>query len=232
MAAESHVFPVAPPPDRSRSGGILRWAERCLLAVGLAALGYCVVVMGGTALYQARESSQLDEILRGSPSTQQATAMSRTPAGNRTVLGRIEIPSLGVSTIVRDGEDASTLRLAVGHIAGTAFPGREGNVGLAGHRDTFFRRLADIRPGDLIRLVTTEHTFLYRVEKTQVVEPRDVWVLDPTPEQALTLVTCFPFSFIGTAPQRFIVRATRVMSDQPLARARTRAVQSTTARLR
>jgi sortase A len=231
MAAESHVFPVAPPPERSRSSGMLRWAERCLLAVGLAALGYCVVVMGGAALYQAQESSELDEILRGSPSTQQASAMSRAP-GNRRVLGRIEIPSLGVSTIVRDGEDASTLRLAVGHIAGTAFPGHEGNVGLAGHRDTFFRRLADIKAGDLIRLVTTEHTFLYRVEKTQVVEPRDVWVLDPTPEQALTLVTCFPFSFIGTAPQRFIVRASRVMSDQPLAQARTRAAQTTAARLR
>ncbi len=214
MAAESHVFPLAPPPDHPRSRGYLRWTERGLLGVGLAALGYCAAVMGGAAFYQAQESRQLDEILRGAPSTATAAATARPAAGQRRVLGRIEIPSLGVSTIVRDGEDARTLQLAVGHIAGTALPGDEGNVGLAGHRDTFFRRLADIKPGDLIRLVTTEHTFIYRVEKTQVVEPRDIWVLDPTPEQALTLVTCFPFSFIGTAPQRFIVRAARVMSDQ------------------
>jgi len=212
MAAESHVFaPLRAQPDRSRSDAIFRWLERGLLVVALAAIGYCVGVMGGAALYQARESRQLDEILRGASSTTPAGAHVPAAAANRRVLGRIEIPSLGVSTMVRDGEDARTLQLAVGHIAGTALPGHDGNVGLAGHRDTFFRRLADIRPGDLIRLVTTQHTFVYRVEKTQVVEPGDVWVLDPTPEQALTLVTCFPFSYIGSAPQRFIVRASRVM---------------------
>jgi LPXTG-site transpeptidase (sortase) family protein len=129
------------------------------------------------------------------------------PAQPGRVVGRIEIPSLGVSTIIKDGEDAQTLRLAVGHIAGTAMPGGDGNVGLAGHRDTFFRRLRDVKAGDRIRLVTTDGVFTYLVERTRVVEPDDVSVLDQTPEPALTLVTCYPFTYIGAAPQRFIVQA-------------------------
>jgi sortase A len=95
----------------------------------------------------------------------------------------------------------------VGHIPGTALPGDSGNVGLAAHRDTFFRRLRDIRPDDEIVLTTPDGTFRYTVEGTKVVEPGDVWVLDPTEEPALTLVTCYPFTYVGSAPQRFIVRA-------------------------
>ena len=129
-------------------------------------------------------------------------------------MGRIEIPRLGVSTIVRAGSDARTLQLAVGHLPGTALPGETGNVGLAGHRDTFFRRLADIRADDEIRVVTPDGTFRYRVQRTNVVEPDDVWVLDPTGHPALTLVTCYPFSYVGSAPQRFIVRA--AMEAAPL----------------
>ena len=124
-----------------------------------------------------------------------------------TPLGRIEIPRLGVSAIVRAGSDARTLRLAVGHIGGTALPGEPGNVGLAAHRDTFFRRLGEIREDDQVRLVTRDGTFIYQVAGTQVVEPNEVWVLDPTAEPALTLVTCYPFRFVGAAPRRFIVRA-------------------------
>jgi len=129
------------------------------------------------------------------------------PAAVRRVLGRLEIPTLGVSTIVREGEDARTLQLAVGHIAGTALPGAAGNMGLAGHRDTFFRRLREIDRGDIIRLVAVEGTFTYVVDSTQIVDPDDVWVLDATPEPSLTLVTCYPFTYLGNAPERFIVRA-------------------------
>ena len=108
---------------------------------------------------------------------------------------------------MRAGSDARTLQLAVGHIPGTALPGEAGNVGLAGHRDTFFRRLQNIRPDDEIRLTTPDGFFTYRVRRTVIVQPRDVWVLDPTDEPTLTLVTCYPFSYVGSAPQRFIVRA-------------------------
>jgi sortase A len=119
----------------------------------------------------------------------------------------VEIPRLNVSVVVRAGSDARTLQLAVGHISGTALPGEPGNVGLAGHRDTFFRRLQNIRPDDEIKVTTPDGFFTYRVQRTVIVKPRDVWVLDPTDRPTLTLVTCYPFSYVGSAPQRFIVRA-------------------------
>jgi sortase A len=177
--------------------------ERLLLLVALAAFGYVAGTMGSAALYQDYESRQLDAVLRGA----RPAATAATPAVTRRVLGRLEIPTLGLSTIVREGEDARTLQLAVGHIAGTSLPGAPGNMGLAAHRDTFFRRLGEINRGDLIRLVAVEGTFTYAVESTEIVDPDDLWVLDPTPEPSLTLVTCYPFTYIGTAPERFIVRA-------------------------
>src|SRR5262245_31337802 len=126
--------------------------ERLLLLVALAAFGYVAGSVGGAALYQDYESKQLDAVLRGA----QPAAPAQAVRAERRVLGRLEIPTLGVSTIVREGEDARTLQLAVGHIAGTALPGAAGNMGLAGHRDTFFRRLREIDRGDVIRLVAVE----------------------------------------------------------------------------
>ena len=201
MAADLTLF-GARTPRRPRRLALLV-LERLLLLVALAAFGYVAGTMGGAALYQDYESRQLDAVLRGVHPAATAT----TPAITRRVLGRLEIPRLGVSTIVRDGEDARTLQLAVGHIAGTSLPGAPGNMGLAGHRDTFFRRLREINPGDLIRLVAVEGTFTYAVESTEIVDPDDLWVLDPTPEPSLTLVTCYPFTYLGSAPERFIVRA-------------------------
>jgi sortase A len=108
---------------------------------------------------------------------------------------------------VLPGTDDQTLDRAVGHIDGTARPGTNGNLGIAGHRDGFFRGLKDITPGDVIEVDTMEGTDVYRVDQIWVVDPEDVWVLDPTPARTLTLVTCHPFYFIGAAPHRFIVRA-------------------------
>jgi sortase A len=206
MGADLTLF-GAPPPSRTRRIALLV-LERMLLLVALAALGYVAGSVGGAALYQDYESRQLDEVLRGvRPASPVSASPVSAPPVARRVLGRLEIPGLGVSTIVREGEDARTLQLAVGHIAGTALPGVAGNMGLAGHRDTFFRRLREINPGDLIRLVTVEGTFTYTVESTQIVDPDDLWVLNPTPDPSLTLVTCYPFTYIGDAPERFIVRA-------------------------
>jgi sortase A len=201
MSAEFGLIGSAA-PRRPRRRALLI-IERVLLLVALATLGYVGGSVGGAALYQDYESRQLDEVLRGARGPSQAPAQ---PVARR-VLGRLEIPTLGVSTIVREGEDARTLQLAIGHIAGTALPGSSGNMGLAGHRDTFFRRLREIDVGDVIRLVAVEGTFTYVVESTQIVDPGDLWVLDPTPEPSLTLVTCYPFTYIGEAPERFIVRA-------------------------
>ena len=187
----------------------LRYLERALVLVGLVTLGYCGWVWAESFLYQSFENRELDKILASAPapSVNRTGGVAVRATAPGSTIGRIEIPRLGVTAIVRAGSDARTLQLAVGHIPGTAYPGEPGNVGLAGHRDTFFRQLRDIRPDDVIEMVTSEGRFSYRVQRTDVVQPSDVWVLDPTSEPSLTLVTCYPFSYIGTAPERFIVRA-------------------------
>jgi sortase A len=193
-----------------RSRPLLRWVERALMIIGVVALSYCGWVFAETYLYQSFENRELEKILASAPAATTATAARsvtvRAVAAGSTI-GRIEIPRLGVTAIVRAGSDARTLQLAVGHIPGTAYPGERGNVGLAGHRDTFFRRLRDIRADDAIEVVTAEGRFTYRVQRTDIVQPSDVWVLDPTSQPSLTLVTCYPFSYVGAAPERFIVRA-------------------------
>jgi len=197
-----HVRP-APTP----AGSLWRWLERILLIAGLVLLGYYGYVSIETRLYQAVENRELDAILASAP---RASAPRRLPPPlPGSTVGRIEIPRLGVSTVIRAGVDARTLKLAVGHIPGTALPGESGNIGLAGHRDTFFRRLRDIDETDQIRLVTAAGTFTFQVTETFIVQPTDTWVLHPTDASTLTLITCYPFTYIGSAPQRFIVRASQ-----------------------
>lgn len=134
----------------------------------------------------------------------------RTNLGEGDLIGRIKIPRVGVSAIVLHGVGKKTLRRGVGHIPGTSLPERSGNVGLAGHRDSFFRGLKDIRKNDTIELTTPDGTFEYRVEWTKIVRPRDTDVLEDEGAPALTLVTCYPFYYVGSAPKRFIVRAHRI----------------------
>lgn len=201
-----------PPHASPRPRRGLRLLEWLLLIIGVSSLGYFGYVSAETALYQAYETRELDAILATAPPAA-APGVAALPAVPRprpaagTALGRLEIPRLNVSAIVRAGSDARTLRLAIGHIGGTALPGEPGNIGLAAHRDTFFRRLGEIRKDDLVRVVTIDGTYVYQVESTQIVEPEDTWVLNPTEEPALTLVTCYPFRYVGSAPRRFIVRA-------------------------
>ena len=130
-------------------------------------------------------------------------------------LAVLRIPSIRLEVPVLPGTDDGTLDRAVGFIEGTARPGTDGNLGIAGHRDGFFRGLKDIAPGDRIELDTMQGTDVYRVERTWVVTPEDVSVLDPTSTRTLTLVTCYPFYFVGSAPNRFIVRAARI-ADGPV----------------
>ena len=122
----------------------------------------------------------------------------------------LRIPTLGLEVPVLPGTDDITLDRAVGHIAETALPGADGNAGIAGHRDGFFRGLKDIELGDVLELETHHGKEVYRVRRTWVVSPDDISVLDATPIRSLTLVTCYPFYYVGPAPQRFIVRAERV----------------------
>lgn len=123
------------------------------------------------------------------------------------LIARIDIPRLKISDIVIEGADDETLSHAVGHIPGTALPGQLGNIGLAGHRDSFFRKIGELHDGDTLVLETARGTFRYHVAKLAIVAPSDTGVLNSTGEPALTLVTCYPFHYVGSAPKRFIVTA-------------------------
>jgi len=124
-------------------------------------------------------------------------------------LAVLHIPRIQLDVPVLKGTSDATLDRGVGHIEGTPMPGTNGNSGLAGHRDGFFRGLKDVNVGDAIELETLRDTQTYRIERAWIVTPDDVSVLDPTPAQSITLVTCYPFYFVGSAPQRYIIRAVR-----------------------
>lgn len=201
--------------------GAAKWLRRfeiALAVVGISILGGVFAATVWRWEYQDRQERALMRQERAitrtaSPvvaETQLVEAREIVPPADPLAFARIEIPRVGVSAIVREGVDDVTLAIAVGHIGGTALPGEEGNVALAGHRDTFFRGLREIRLDDRVRLDVPPHSYEYRVVSLEVVSPKEIRVLDPTGGQELTLVTCHPFAFIGRAPNRFIVRATRV----------------------
>jgi sortase A len=144
-----------------------------------------------------------------------ATGSQSSRTQSSAGLARLAVPRLGMTVMVGGDVATATLRRAAGHIPGTAPLGSAGNVGLAGHRDSFFRPLRRIAVGDEIVLTTPNAVSIYHVEWTEVVTPEAVEVLGPTPYAALTLVTCYPFGFLGTAPDRFVVRARLVESRAP-----------------
>jgi len=186
--------------------------ERILFGLGFLILFWCAWRSTEARVYQATHEARFEE--RPKPAGRGEAPPRRAPLREGEALGRIEIPRLGLAAVIAEGEGESTLRLAVGHIPGTALPGEDGNVGLAGHRDGFFRPLARIRLHDEIRLtVERGRSFVYRVESTAVVDATDVSVLAPQSEDCLTLVTCYPFGYIGPAPRRFVVRARRLLVE-------------------
>jgi LPXTG-site transpeptidase (sortase) family protein len=129
-------------------------------------------------------------------------------------VAKLEIPRIGISVVVFEGDDAHVLRLGAGQIPGTAMPGQNGNIAIAAHRDTFFRPLRNIRPGDVIQLVATGGSYTYSVKWTRIVNPRDTEVAAATSDPELTLITCYPFYYVGAAPKRFVVRAIEISTDQ------------------
>ena len=181
----------------------LRW----LFGMGaVVMLGYCGFVLADGWLYQKREQRHLEQLIAAAPTRPKLLAPPRTG----TLIGRIEIPRVGLSVVVAEGVDTLTLRRAAGHIPGTGLPDQPGNIAISGHRDTFFRPLRNIRQDDVITLTTVGGNYRYRVVSIWIVSPSDVSVLDPTADEVLTLVTCYPFYFVGAAPERFIVRAIRI----------------------
>ena len=152
-------------------------------------------------------------------SPQRIAAWQNTRAeSGPTPLAVLRIPRIHLEAPLLEGTSDKTLDRGVGHIEETATPGANGNSGIAGHRDGFFRGLKDVAVGDAIELETLHETQRYTIERIWIVNPEDVSVLDPTPVPSITLVTCYPFYFVGSAPQRYIVRAVRGERISTLAR--------------
>ena len=191
------------------------WLDRALIAFGLACLLFYATVTIQAAIYQRHAKAEIDQMISGRYAALAPAALATTPKPNVVrrleigeLIGRVDIPRLKLSAAVAEGDDNATLGRAVGHLPDTPLPWfRRGNVGLAAHRDGLFRALKDIRAGDEVKVVTPRGEYSYRVSKTLIVDPDDVWVLAPTQTPSVTLITCYPFSFVGHAPQRFIVRA-------------------------
>jgi sortase A len=192
------------------TGWFLRGSRRLLFVTGTLALGYAGFALLDAKLYQVSAKRSLgSQIQLGKESK---VTLPRPAIKTGDVLGRMDIPRLGVSVAVLQGTTSRMLRLGVGHIEGTPLPGEAGNSGIAGHRDTFFRKLKDVRRDDEIEFQTPAGLFRYQVDWVKVVAPDDTSVLTPSSEAALTLVTCYPFYFVGPAPNRFVVRATQVLT--------------------
>ena len=182
-----------------------RWASGLLLVAGTLALVYVTYVLVSARYYQAIETSRLERTVAHPESGLDSRVVTEGE-----VIGEIQVPRLGLSAIVVQGDSDDILRRAVGHVPETALPGQSGNVALAGHRDTLFRPLRDIQVGDTITLRTSVGNHTYQVNSTEVVPPTDIVVLQSRGINELTLITCFPFHFIGHAPNRFIVQAREV----------------------
>jgi sortase A len=195
-----------------------------LMAVGIV-LPLAQLVSGTNSLVQAQTTGASVELQQSS--TPISESIANTPTVDFTdwsairikaygeslatvfpkPLAVVEIPKLRLHAPLYDGVDDLTLDRGLGHVPGTALPEQDGNLAVAGHRDSFFRALKDIHEGDMIRVINSGATATYVVEHTSVVDPTDIDVLKPQSKSALTLVTCFPFYFVGHAPKRFIVSA-------------------------
>jgi len=184
-----------------------RWIEGILLLAGIAGLGVWLGSNVISTAWQAWANHVFDHEI----SEQAATVARPSATKDGSVIGRLTIPRLNLSAMVREGVGAKTLSLALGHVPSTAVPGEKGNVAVAGHRDTIFRSLRGIRKNDEIRFETpSSGSYVYQVSSIEIVDPTDVSVLQPSRDSELTLVTCYPFYYVGSAPQRFIVKAREV----------------------
>ncbi len=180
---------------------LLRSVSRFLLVAGILSVGYSLYVVWSGRAYQAIELRKFkNEAPLAEPHLLQFG----------DAIGILQIPNIGLETVILYGDSPKVLRLGVGHLPETSMPGEKGNVVIAGHRDTFFRPLRSVRDGDLITIRTQRGTFLYQIESTAIVSPKELWVLQPSDQPELTLLTCYPFDYVGPAPNRFVVRAKEI----------------------
>ena len=177
------------------------WLEWALLGIGIGCLGVVVYENVAARRFQAERAAEFAVAA-------QAYAPVTVRAGG--LVGMLQVPRLKLSTPVIEGDDETTLKRAVGHLPDTPLPWEDGNTAFAGHRDGLFRPLKDIKVGDEILFYTSRAEYRYRVTHTSIVKPDDVSVLEKREQPTLTLITCYPFYFIGNAPKRFVIRAERL----------------------
>jgi sortase A len=202
----------------------LWWLSNLLLLGGTGAIVASGWALLDGRLYQSVQKRQLEGRFESRAERGAAISMAVPPSVQKAplwqpallpilskpdplVMGELEIPRLGLDVVVREGVDDTSLRRAVGHLSSSALPGAAGNFVVLGHRDTFFRPLRGIEPGDTIRVRTAAGNFVYKVDSIQVTDPDWPGAVEQTREPVVTLITCFPFDYIGPAPRRFIVRA-------------------------
>jgi sortase A len=197
---------------------VLAWLERALWTAGCCALGYCVFTSIDASLTQRQLACSFEKSKTHVGVTAQTTLDDSTADVHQAparpgsgLVGRLEIPKLDVSSVILEGVGPQTLRVALGHVPGTSLPGQPGNVVIAGHRDTFFRPLRKIAIGDEVSVDTSTRTYYYQVRSFEIVDPRNVSALRFHNKNELTLITCYPFSYIGPAPKRFVVHAEPVL---------------------
>ncbi len=190
---------------------IATWLEWALLGFGLGCLATFAYSTVDAHRFQQTQAASFEQAVGAHPdsaSTERPEEISIEPGD---LVGMLEVPRLGLSTPVLSGDDETILARSVGHLPDTPLPWQDGNSAIAGHRDTLFRPLKDVAVGDEVIFRSLTDDLRYRVTETRVVEPDDLSVLDSTPdESSLTMITCFPFRYVGPAPQRFIVRAERL----------------------
>jgi sortase A len=184
-----------------RNGRWLTWLGSALIIGGAVFLACYWWTLHERTVAQQRAKEWLNRT---------ATIHRPAPARRGDVVGELDIPRLQVSVMVFEGDDSGILKQGAGHIPGTALPAGTGNIGIAAHRDTYFRPLRAIRANDVITLKTPAGTSRYTVTECGIVRPSDVGVLERAPGRDLTLVTCYPFFYVGSAPERFIVHARKI----------------------
>jgi sortase A len=195
-----------------RESRFIRLFSVLFILTGVVALSYIAYFYGSAYLFQEFEPFHFEsDSFHLAPSNLPAVpaVLGRTVAEG-SIIGRIEIGRLGLSAIVIEGDASSSLRRGVGHVPNTALPGEFGNMALTAHRDTFFRGLRNIQQGDLITLETLAGEYQYEVDSTSIVSPTSTEVLKSSADQELTLITCYPFYFVGPAPKRFVVHARKL----------------------
>jgi sortase A len=186
---------------------VLLFVQRLFLWLGVAALAYA----GGTAVYasayQRYESRKFDQEFSSTAILSADLREGADDLREGDIVGKLNIPRIGISVMVLHGIESNTLIAGAGHMPGTPLPGSEGNVTIAAHRDTFFRKLEGILPGDSIQFGTVGNSYEYIVDSIEIVDPEDTKVMESRGGSELTLITCYPFYLVGPAPKRFIVHA-------------------------